>query len=211
MIKLNNLGIVCKIILCMSIIMIVFFNSKLCITLGLILLLGLYVLDKTLGYIKRKNIITDIHTNINNDINFREKYKLTEIIGITTAIISLFNLILEDKNYAVNIFQIHSYYNKAMYLALLYFIIDGVYSLIESFINLSKITEEGIIFIDGTYVKYKEVNYIKYTETKIHLINKKQLVTLIYGNDKCQKSIVLNGDNFEKFKLYLQLNSKINV
>uniref|UniRef100_UPI0018A8BABC hypothetical protein n=1 Tax=Paraclostridium bifermentans TaxID=1490 RepID=UPI0018A8BABC len=105
----------------------VFFNSKLCITLGLILLLGLYVLDKTLGYIKRKNIITDIHTNINNDINFREKYKLTEIIGITTAIISLFNLILEDKNYTVNIFQIHSYYNKAMYLALLYFIIDGVY------------------------------------------------------------------------------------
>ncbi|EQK42569.1 hypothetical protein C672_1512 [[Clostridium] bifermentans ATCC 638] len=45
-----------------------------------------------------------------------------------------------------------------MYLALLYFIIDGVYSLIESFINLSKITEEGIIFIDGTYVKYKEIN-----------------------------------------------------
>lgn len=73
MIKLNNLGIVCKIILCMSAIMTVFFNSLPCITLGLILFLGLYVLDKILGYIKRIDIITDIHTNINNDINFREK------------------------------------------------------------------------------------------------------------------------------------------
>lgn len=72
--------------------------------------------------------------------------------------IAFLNLIVEGNNYTVNIFQIHSYYNKAMYLALLYFIIDGVYSLIESFINLSKITEEGIIFIDGTYVKYKEIN-----------------------------------------------------
>lgn len=37
-------------------------------------------------------------------------------------------------------------------------IIDGLYSLIESFINLAKTTEEGIIFIDGTYMKYKEIN-----------------------------------------------------
>lgn len=158
MIKLNNLGIVCKIILCISAIMIVFFNNLLCITLGLILFLGLYTLDKTLGYIKRRNIITDIHTNINSDINFREKFKLTEIIGITTSIIALFNLIVEGNNYTVNIFQIDLYYNRAMYLALVYLIIDGLYSLIESFINLTKITEEGIIFIDGTYVKYKEIN-----------------------------------------------------
>lgn len=155
---MNNLGIVCKIILCISAIMIVFFNNLLCITLGLILFLGLYTLDKILGYIKRRNIITDIHTNINSDINFREKFKLTEIIGITTSIIALFNLILEGNNYTVNIFQIDSYYNRAMYLALVYLIIDGLYSLIESFINLTKITEEGIIFIDGTYVKYKEIN-----------------------------------------------------
>lgn len=155
---MNNLGIVCKIILCISAIMIVFFNNLLCITLGLILFLGLYTLDKTLGYIKRRNIITDIHTNINSDINFREKFKLTEIIGITTSIIALFNLIVEGNNYTVNIFQIDLYYNRAMYLALVYLIIDGLYSLIESFINLTKITEEGIIFIDGTYVKYKEIN-----------------------------------------------------
>ncbi|GAA0089997.1 hypothetical protein UT300009_00230 [Paraclostridium bifermentans] len=45
-----------------------------------------------------------------------------------------------------------------MYLELVYLIIYGLYSLIESFINLAKITEEGIIFIDGTYVKYKEIN-----------------------------------------------------
>ncbi|MEX6585762.1 hypothetical protein [Paraclostridium bifermentans] len=155
---MNNLGIVCKIILCISAIMIVFFNNLLCITLGLILFLGLYTLDKILGYIKRRNIITDIHTNINSDINFREKFKLTEIIGITTSIIALFNLIVEGNNYTVNIFQIDLYYNRAMYLALVYLIIDGLYSLIESFINLTKITEEGIIFIDGTYVKYKEIN-----------------------------------------------------
>lgn len=155
---MNNLGIVCKIILCISAIMIVFFNNLLCITLGLILFLGLYTLDKILGYIKRRNIITDIHTNINSDINFREKFKLTEIIGITTSIIALFNLIVEGNNYTVNIFQIDLYYNRAIYLALVYLIIDGLYSLIESFINLTKITEEGIIFIDGTYVKYKEIN-----------------------------------------------------
>ncbi|MDV8115393.1 hypothetical protein R3379_40420 [Bacillus sp. BAU-SS-2023] len=208
---MNNLGIVCKIILCISAIMIVFFNNLLCITLGLILFLGLYTLDKILGYIKRRNIITDIHTNINSDINFREKFKLTEIIGITTSIIALFNLIVEGNNYTVNIFQIDLYYNRAMYLALVYLIIDGLYSLIESFINLTKITEEGIIFIDGTYVKYKEINYIKYTKTKIHLINKKQVVTIIYSNDKCQKSIVFHGDDFEKFRRYLKLNSKINV
>ncbi|WP_419743068.1 hypothetical protein [Paraclostridium dentum] len=90
--------------------------------------------------------------------NFREKFKLTEIIGITTSIIALFNLIVEGNNYTVNIFQIDSYYNRSMYLALVYLIIYGLYSLIESFINLAKITEEGIIFIDGTYVKYKEIN-----------------------------------------------------
>lgn len=45
-----------------------------------------------------------------------------------------------------------------MYLALIYLIIDGLYSFIESFINLAKITEGGIIFIYGTYVKYKEIN-----------------------------------------------------
>uniref|UniRef100_UPI00374F7704 hypothetical protein n=1 Tax=Paraclostridium bifermentans TaxID=1490 RepID=UPI00374F7704 len=112
---MNNLGIVCKIILCISAIMIVFFNNLLCITLGLILFLGLYTLDKILGYIKRRNIITDIHTNINSDINFREKFKLTEIIGIMTSLIELFNLIVECNNYTVNIFQIDLYYNRAMY------------------------------------------------------------------------------------------------
>ncbi|WGX74706.1 hypothetical protein QJS64_11070 [Paraclostridium bifermentans] len=81
-----------------------------------------------------------------------------KIILCMSAIIPFFNLIVEDNNYTVNIFQIESYYNRAVYLALLYLIIDGVYSLIESFINLAKITEEGIIFIDGNYVKYKEIN-----------------------------------------------------
>lgn len=70
----------------------------------------------------------------------------------------ILNLIVEGNNYTVNIFYIDSYYNIAMYLALIYLIIDGLYSFIKSFINLAKITEEGIIFIDGTYVNYKEIN-----------------------------------------------------
>lgn len=72
--------------------------------------------------------------------------------------IAFLNLIVEGNNYTVNIFYIDSYYNRAMYLALIYLTIDELYSFIESFINLAKITEEGIIFIDGTYVKYKEIN-----------------------------------------------------
>ncbi|GIM32117.1 hypothetical protein PAGU1678_13870 [Paraclostridium bifermentans subsp. muricolitidis] len=48
--------------------------------------------------------------------------------------IAFLNLISEGNNYTVNIFHTDLYYNRAMYLALIYLIIDG------------------------TYVKYKEIN-----------------------------------------------------
>lgn len=186
------------------------------------LLLLFVILDNIKGYIKRNRIITSIHTNINNDIKFREVYKTTEIAGIISAIISIFSLKetvhvdFISKNQGsiynfIDFFYKIEPYERLMIITFVTLILFGVYSFIESLINLAKVTDEGLIFTDGTYVKYSDMKEIDINKSMFYIGDKKKTIKIKYGNYNDSKEIVVQGENVKKMKYNLEKNTGINL
>lgn len=186
------------------------------------LLLLFVILDNIKGYIKRNRIITSIHTNINNDIKFREVYKTTEIAGIISAIISIFSLKetvhvdFISKNQGsiynfIDFFYKIEPYERLMIITFVTLILFGVYSFIESLINLAKVTDEGLIFTDGTYVKYSDMKEIDINKSMFYIGDKKKIIKIKYGNYNDSKEIVVQGENVKKMEYNLEKNTGINL
>ncbi len=186
------------------------------------LLLLFVILDNIKGYIKRNRIITSIHTNINNDIKFREVYKTTEIAGIISAIISIFSLKetvhvdFISKNQGsiynfIDFFYKIEPYERLMIITFVTLILFGVYSFIESLINLAKVTDEGLIFTDGTYVKYSDMKKIDINKSMFYIGDKKKIIKIKYGNYNDSKEIVVQGENVKKMEYNLEKNTGINL
>ncbi|WP_373599345.1 hypothetical protein [Paraclostridium bifermentans] len=186
------------------------------------LLLLFVILDNIKGYIKRNRIITSIHTNINNDIKFREVYKTTEIAGIISAIISIFSLKetvhvdFISKNQGsiynfIDFFYKIEPYERLMIITFVTLILFGVYSFIESLINLAKVTDEGLIFTDGTYVKYSDMKKIDINKSMFYIGDKKKIIKIKYGNYNDSKEIVVQGENVKKMEYNLEKNTSINL
>lgn len=217
--KYHNLYKCCMII---SIIIIILGINSMIGIVGWGLLLLFVILDNIKGYVKRNRIVTSIHTNINNDIKFREVYKTTEIAGIISAILSIFSLKdtihvdLISKNQEsiynfIDFFYKVEPYERLMIITFVTLIIFGMYSFIESFINLAKVTDEGLIFTDGTYVKYSDMKKIDMKKAIFYIGDKKKIITIKYGNYNNSKAIVVQGENLEKMKYNLEKNTGINL
>lgn len=174
--------------------------------IGLIMFVISNIAYRVIGYIRRNDIIKNIYTNINNDIRFRESYKNIEIIGIMTSAISLLDL---EKD--VNIFNRAQGYERLIIIFCILLIILGIYSFVESLINLSKVTDEGLVFTDGTFIKYSQISEITYDKAILYIGNNKKVMKIKYDENKYNKEIILIGDNFEKMKTYLEVKRDLNV
>ena len=90
-------------------------------------------------------------------------------------------------------------------------IILSTYSFIEGLINIIKLTDEGFVFTDGTYIKFEDISEINFNKAMFSIGDKKSIIKIKCNENKYEKSIILKDDNLYKMKNYLERNKDLDV